>query len=173
MINRRLYISLISVLFTIILSCNIEKQSREIDINKSEKIIEYFSKYSINKLFLYQEHLIINDTLIKFNNSTNDSVQSLLWTTFQMDLNEWVSVKNINQEDIVNLKRLMIESNNLKIIKDQDAYFFSEGGWIDSEWGKVFSLKNILDQEDIFKFERVQDIEVIEGKLNWYEYYAD
>jgi len=90
-----------------------------------------------------------------------------------MDLNEWVSVKNINQEDIVNLKRLMIESNNLKIIKDQDAYFFSEGGWIDSEWGKVFSLKNILDQEDIFKFERVQDIEVIEGKLNWYEYYAD
>ena len=90
-----------------------------------------------------------------------------------MDLTDWVETKNQNKDSLIVLRDLMINSSNKRIIKDNESYFFNEGGWIDSDFGKVFSESDITGKLDKFKFDRVKEIEPIPNLENWYTYYAD
>ena len=136
-------------------------------------IIDDMNKYSFDKVFMdSNNYLIINDTLLLPDTVGVDSVKTI-WTAHRLSLKDYAKDRNIQSIALDKFKNLMIISNNKRIIKEQNSYFFNEGGWIDSDFGKVFSKSKIEDKEKDFKFDRVQEIKAILDKPNWYEYYAD
>src|SRR5690606_6776708 len=118
------------LLCLIFLSCGTDRTEREIDLQKSEQIIPYMENLSINRLELYEDNLIVNDTLVKFSSSSADSNNSSRWTAHQMTMKEWVEKKEISPESMTDLKKLMMSSKNLRVVREKEVYFFSEGSWI-------------------------------------------
>jgi len=142
-------------------------------MDESLMIIDDMNKYSFDKVFMdSNNYLIINDTLLLPDTVGVDSVKTI-WTAHRLSLKDYAKDRNIQSIALDKFKNLMIISNNKRIIKEQNSYFFNEGGWIDSDFGKVFSKSKIEDKEKDFKFDRVQEIKAILDKPNWYEYYAD
>ena len=153
-----------------ILACHENSHVREIDLEKSEQLIEYIDHLSIESLVLSDQNLIINDTLILIN---PDSLNNPVFHRHQMSLEEWESKKRLPKGTLAKVLNLMNESSNKSIVKENKAYFFNEGGWIDSEFGKVYSKQELVGKAKDFKFERVQEIKPFGKKQSWYVYYAD
>ena len=143
-----------------------------IDVAKTEQeLIPKLKEITFKRLVLNNSLLVIDDTLLLFDDDTTTHAFGFLRDTLRMD--QWTNEKQISEELMVAIKMLLNETSNYRAINENDAYFFSEGGWIDSNWGKAYSVDDISDKEESFKFDRVQDIDPIRGKPNWYEYYAD
>lgn len=165
-----IFITLSPILFS---SCAGDVNIRQIKMDESLMIIDDMNKYSFDKVFMdSNNYLIINDTLLLPDTVGVDSVKTI-WTAHRLSLKDYAKDRNIQSIALDKFKNLMIISNNKRIIKEQNSYFFNEGGWIDSDFGKVFSKSKIEDKEKDFKFDRVQEIKAILDKPNWYEYYAD
>jgi len=158
------------MLFICILACDESPQVGEIGLEKSEKIIGYIDQLNIRSLILNDQNLIINDTLVLLN---PDSLKNPMFHQHQMSLAEWESEKGVPKSTLTKVLTLMNESSNKKIVKERNAYFFSEGGWIDSEYGKIYSRQRLEGKEKEFGFDRVQEIKPFGGRMNWYVYYAD
>lgn len=153
-----------------ILACDESSLVREIDLEKSEQLIESIDHLNIKSLVLSDQNLIIDDTLIVMN---PDSLNSPIFYRHQMSLEEWESKKRLPKETLTKVLHLMNESSNNRIVKENKAYFFNEGGWIDSDFGKVYSKQELEGKAKDFKFGRVQEIKPFGEKQNWYVYYAD
>lgn len=169
-INNTLIIGLVIVLLN---SCGIDNNLRQIDIDKSMLIIEKMEHLQIHRLTLNYNDLIINDTLIYLDSIAKDTISNRPWTKAQIDIGDWIILKKQHKDSLIILRDLMKNSANKRIIKDNESFFFNEGGWIDSDFGKVYSKTNITDQLDKFTFDRVKEIEPIPNLKNWYTYYAD
>ena len=161
------------ILCLIFLSCGTDRTEREIDLPKSEQIIPYLENLSINRLELYEDNLIVNDTLVQFNSSSADSINNSRWTAHGMTMDEWVEKKEITPESLTDLKKLMMSSKNLRVVREKEDYFFSEGSWIDADWGKAYSIQEISSKHSDFTFDQIREIKAISNRPNWYEYYAD
>src|SRR5690606_7461834 len=157
----------------IFLSCGTDRTEREIDLQKSEQIIPYMENLFIDRLELYEDNLIVNDTLVQFNSSPADSINSSRWTAHQMSIYEWVLKREISSESMTDLKKLMMSSKNLRVVREKEVYFFSEGSWIDADWGKAYSIHDISSKHSDFTFDQIQEIKAISNRRNWFEYYAD
>ncbi len=148
------------------------QHENHIDMTKTEQeLIPKLEEIPFKKLALNNSLLIIDDTLLLFDNDTTTNAFVFLRDT--LTVAQWTNDKQVSKELMVAIKMLLKETSNYRIVNENNTYFFVEGGWIDSNWGKAYSVGDISDGEESFKFDRVQDIDLIRGKPNWYEYYAD
>ena len=161
------------ILGLILVSCGLDRTGREIDLQKNEEIIPFMNGLSINRLELREGNLVVNDTLLQFNSSSVDSLPDSQWTAHKMKLQEWVENRRISSDKMTDLKNLMTTSNNLRIIREKGTFFFSESSWIGADWGKAYSINNIIPKKTDFAFDRVQEIKPVDEQPNWYEYYVD
>ncbi|WP_299991010.1 hypothetical protein [uncultured Pontibacter sp.] len=152
------------------IACNSEADVREIDLEKSEHIIDYVDQLNLSTLVLNDQNLIINYTLILIN---PDSLKRPLFHKYQVSMEEWELKREVPAGTLENLLSLLNESGNNRVVKEKEAYFFKEGGWIDSDFGKVYSKQQLTGKAKDFKFDRVQEIKPIGDRENWYVYYAD
>jgi hypothetical protein len=159
------------IILLVLCSCEQSSKIETIDIDKSEKLIPLLNQLNISKIEIKKEKLILNDTLINFDTDKTKKIDC--WVADTINVMEWIQIHNWKLETITSLKILLKESNNYRIVKENDAYFFSEGGWIDSNYGKAYSKSNLTKGKKIFTIGRLKSIDPIKDKLNWYEYYAD
>ena len=125
----------------------------------------------LKKIEIGNSLLIVNDTLVLFENDTTSDPKG--WISATLTAENWGEKKKMTLSELQELKSLVELTNNYRIIREQKVYFFSEGGWIDSNFGVVYSKTDPRDKIDEFRFDRVQEIDPITGKKYWYEYYAD
>ena len=153
-----------------LISCGQVQNKEVINMEKTEKLIPLLEKFDFSKIELTGNSLVINDTLIRFE---NDTTKINIFVADSLSLVDWSARNSINQDTVKLLLTRIRESRNKRIIKENNTYFFSEGGWIDSDFGKAYSTTNITDKMDKFKFDRIREIRRLENKKNWYDYYAD
>lgn len=151
--------------------CSESSKDGTIDLAKSEKLVPLLNRIDFFKIELRDGLLTIDDTLIRFDADTSNKFN--YWIAGSVTAYEWTQNHNLNLDTLTNLKIKINESGNYKIIKELDTYFFSEGGWIDSNYGKAYSKINISKNKEKFKFDRLQSIDPISIRRNWYDYYAD
>ena len=152
-------------------SCGELDKIDQIDLKKTENLIPILNQFDFNKIELRDEQFVINDTLIKFDTDISKNID--FWVKDSTTALNWIQKHNYVLDSLITLRHQIKESKNYQIIKERDVYFFSEGGWIDSNYGKAYSKINIIKAEAKFKFDRVQSIKAINGRPNWYEYFAD
>ena len=162
--------ALILIMTLGLLSCSPNKTD-VIDINKTEKLITLLDQIKFSEIHIAGRQLIVDETLVKLDSTDTSSVNG--YTSDTVELSEWCVKKLYLQDSIVKIHNLIIDSRNHHIIKDNGVYFFVEDGWIDSNWGKAYSLTDITNKADSFKFDRVKSIDKIKTRNNWYNYYAD
>ena len=155
-----------------IYSCGTEKYDLKINYEKSIKLIELVDNYGISEVFVDREkNLIINGKVIVDSIEVKNEIKPGEYNKVsKIDL---INELKITSEKIDSIQILMNESNNIKLNIENGAYFFMTGSWIDAQWGKVYSERDLNNMENDFKFERIKDIKPIKNKLNWYNYYAD
>jgi hypothetical protein len=154
-------------------SCNFEKNERQIDFEKSVELAKYMGDFSINQLAIHRSGFLKVDNYVILPDSVDkDSIEIGLNDSLIHQI-DWLKTSDLTKKKLNEIKRLLIDSNNEKINYENGAYFFMTGGWIDAQWGKVYSISDISDKEDFFKFERIKDIDPIENKQNWFDYYID
>ena len=91
-----------------------------------------------------------------------------------IDASSWTTRHKSNLKTLTHLKQELIGTNNYRIIKDFDAYFCSEGGWIDSNFGIAYRFIDIKPIDlKTYEFDRVQTMDKIDKFEHWYNYYAD
>ena len=152
-------------------SCVQLSEDENIDIEKTEKLIPLLERLDFSKLELKDGRLIINDTLIKFDSDTSKNRDIFIADSTSAEM--WTKSHKLSTEKLEILKNRILESKNNRINKEDDIYFFSEGGWIDSNYGKAYSKSIINNNKKNYKFNRIQSINPIKEKPNWYIYYAD
>jgi hypothetical protein len=158
------------IILLLLSSCGQSGTVESIDLDKTEKLMPLLDRLKFSKIELVDNALIINDTLIKFSrNSSNLEI----YVADSIAVEDWTKTNKIPKDNLMALKDKIRESRNYRITKESNTYFFSEGGWIDSNFGKAYSKSNINNDETSYKFERIQSIKSIKNKPNWYEYYAD
>ena len=171
---RRINHILIELIILLILSsCGLNRNERELNFDQSIELANLMDKLSIQELAISRDNYIrLNNFVIIPDSIDFHGIESSYGDSI-VTLSEWTKATGLTKTDLSNLKRLLTESNNAKIVIDNGAFFFMTGSWIDAHWGKVYSETEISDQEDLFKFDRVKDIEPIKNQQNWYDYYAD
>ena len=146
--------------------------STHIDLEKTQQyLIPELEKIDFHKISLSNSLIVVDDTLIVFDSDTTTNPGR--WIKTSVKAEEWVKNKKMSCSEFQSLKRLISETENYRIIKEQDTYFFSEGGWIDSNFGKAYSKTDPRESIEEFQFDRVKEIDPITDRNYWYEYYAD
>jgi hypothetical protein len=160
----------LSLLFN---SCGINRNEREINFDKSIELAKLMDKFSVQELTITRDNHIRLNNLVIIPDSIEPQGIQLSFRDSIVTTSDWIYATGFKETDLSNLKRLLKESNNIKIIKDNESFFFMTGSWIDAQWGKVYSKTDISNKKDSFKFERVQEIEPIKDQPNWFDYYID
>lgn len=162
------------VLLSLLTACGMKRKERKIDFEKSVKLGELLKSLSIQEISVlqYGGALKINDQIV-VSDSINLDALELCKIHECLHETQWVELSIMTKSDLVAIKELLKESNNVKVISDQGAFFFMTGSWIDAQWGKVYSTSDIIGKEGVFEFEGVKEITPIEDFSNWFEYYAD
>lgn len=161
---------LLPIISMAMIACDKEASTRGIDLEMSEQIIDYVDQLNISSIVLNDQNLIVNDTLILLN---PDSLTRPLFHEHQISVEDWESRRKVPAGTMEKVLSLINTSSNNRIVKEKEAYFFNEGGWIDSNFGKVYSKHHLTGREKEFKFDRVQELEPLGEIENWYTYKAD
>lgn len=171
---RHLYnISFGLVILLLINSCSSAKNERQIDFEKSTELAEYMENFSIDQLSVHKNGFLQFDNYIILPDSVDKETVEINLRDSLIHQTDWLRSSKLTEKQLGEIKSLMIESNNEKVNHDNGAFFFMTGSWIDAQWGKAYSKLDISDKVDFFTFERIKEIEPIENKQNWYDYYAD
>jgi hypothetical protein len=153
---------------------NVTRYDNSIDLDKSESIlIPTMSQLGIWKLELTStDLLVINDTLILMDKDTSSDPQ--IWVADTLEVNEWTAIHGYADSVLIDLKNDIVATNNYRIIRDNESFFFSEGGFIDSNYGKAF-IKGSNPTKDIdkYQFDRIKSFKKVDNYNNWYVYFAD
>ncbi len=153
-----------------LISCGQVQNKEDINMEKTEKLIPLLEKFDFSKIELTGNSLVINDTLIRFE---HDTTKIHIFMADSLSLADWCARNSIKPDTIKLLLKQIIESKNKRIIIENNTYFFSVGGWIDSDYGLAYSTTDITDRKEKFKFDRIQEIRKLGNRKNWYDYYAD
>ena len=171
---RRLNHILFGLIFLLLVnSCEFKRNEREINFDQSIELANLMAKYSIQELSISRDSLIRINNLIIVPDSIDQQGIETIHRDSLVTMSYWIRSTGFTNIDLSDLKHLLTESNNFKIVMENGAFFFMTGSWIDAHWGKVYSKTDITDQEDLFKFDRVKEIEPIKNQPNWFDYYAD
>ena len=156
----------------LILNACIDMYSTHLDLGKTEQyLIPELNKINFHEISLSDSLIVVDDTLIVSDSDTTSNPGR--WIKTSVKAEEWVKNKKISYSEFQSLKRLIGETENYRIVKEQATYFFSEGGWIDSNFGKAYSETDPRERIEEFRFDSVQEIDPIDDRERWYEYYAD
>tara|TARA_Y100000385_G_scaffold276770_1_gene322922 strand:+ start:1522 stop:2091 length:570 start_codon:yes stop_codon:yes gene_type:complete len=171
---KRLKYIFIGLTFPLLLnSCGFNRNELEINFDQSIEVANLMDKFSIQELTISRDNHIRLDNLLILPDSVDRHGIEPSHGDSIVSLTEWTNATGFSKTELSNLKRLLTESNNTKIVKENGAFFFMTGSWIDAQWGKVYSKTDISNQEDSFSFGRVQEIEPIKDRPNWFDYYVD